>query len=179
MVNFFPPNTWQIMTFLNPLDALIPKAPFSLLPRFGSGSPPGPRGQSRQDFGGALIDPPPPPPRKRKPAHPLCAPRTRVCCLLQRTHRQVHAPATSAPPAAIGRWAAAGRATTATQTTMAQTAWTSAPCASTADAIGGSWAAGPASAISPPTGSAAIRSALADLTTPAVGTGPATTVPWV
>ena len=27
---FFPPNTWQIMTFLNPLDVLIPKIPFSL-----------------------------------------------------------------------------------------------------------------------------------------------------
>ena len=26
---FFPPNIWQMMTFLNPLDALIPKIPFS------------------------------------------------------------------------------------------------------------------------------------------------------
>ena len=26
---FFSPNTWQMMTFLNPLDALIPKIPFS------------------------------------------------------------------------------------------------------------------------------------------------------
>ena len=24
-----PPNTWQMMTLLNPLDALIPKIPFS------------------------------------------------------------------------------------------------------------------------------------------------------
>ena len=30
----FPPNTWQMMTFLNPLDALIPEIPFSLLCRF-------------------------------------------------------------------------------------------------------------------------------------------------
>ena len=30
--------------FLNPLDALIPKITFSLLPNFGSGSPPGPGG---------------------------------------------------------------------------------------------------------------------------------------
>ena len=30
MVNFFfSPNAWQIMTFLNPLDTLIPKIPFS------------------------------------------------------------------------------------------------------------------------------------------------------
>ena len=26
---FFSPNAWQMMTFLNPLDALIPQIPFS------------------------------------------------------------------------------------------------------------------------------------------------------
>ena len=31
---FFPPNTWQMMTFLNPLDALIPKIPFSFFTDF-------------------------------------------------------------------------------------------------------------------------------------------------
>ena len=54
IVNLFSPNPWQMSTFLNPLDALIPKIPFSFLflPNFGSGSPPGPRGQSREDLGG-------------------------------------------------------------------------------------------------------------------------------
>ena len=31
---FFPPNVWQMMTFLNPLDALIPKIPFSFFADF-------------------------------------------------------------------------------------------------------------------------------------------------
>ena len=31
---FFPPNTWQMMTFLNPLEALIPKIPFSFFADF-------------------------------------------------------------------------------------------------------------------------------------------------
>ena len=30
----FPPNTWQMMTLLNPLDALIPKIRFSILADF-------------------------------------------------------------------------------------------------------------------------------------------------
>ena len=34
MVKFFPPNTWHMMTFLNPLDALIPKILFSFLADF-------------------------------------------------------------------------------------------------------------------------------------------------
>ena len=36
---FFSPNTWQTVTFLNPLDALIPKIPFSFffLPILGLG----------------------------------------------------------------------------------------------------------------------------------------------
>ena len=32
--NFFSPNTWQMMTFLNPLDAVIPKIPFSFFVDF-------------------------------------------------------------------------------------------------------------------------------------------------
>ena len=32
--NFFPPKIWQMMTFLNPLDALIPKIPFSFYADF-------------------------------------------------------------------------------------------------------------------------------------------------
>ena len=31
---FFSPNTWQMMTFLNPLNALIPKIPFSFFADF-------------------------------------------------------------------------------------------------------------------------------------------------
>ena len=35
MVNiFFPPNIWQMMIFLNPLDALIPKISFSFFADF-------------------------------------------------------------------------------------------------------------------------------------------------
>ena len=34
---FFSPNTWQVMTFLNPLDALILKFRFHFLPVFGGG----------------------------------------------------------------------------------------------------------------------------------------------
>ena len=34
MVNFFLTNIWQMMTFLNPLDALIPKIPFSIFADF-------------------------------------------------------------------------------------------------------------------------------------------------
>ena len=31
---FFSPNIWQMTTFLNPLNALIPKIPFSFFPDF-------------------------------------------------------------------------------------------------------------------------------------------------
>ena len=34
MVKCFSPNIWQMMTFLNPLDALIPKIPFSFFAEF-------------------------------------------------------------------------------------------------------------------------------------------------
>ena len=52
---FFSPNICQMMTFLSPLDALIPKSPFSFFCGiFGSGSPPRPGGQSRSEFGGPV-----------------------------------------------------------------------------------------------------------------------------
>ena len=34
MVNFFSPNVWQMMTFMNSLDALIPKIPFPFFADF-------------------------------------------------------------------------------------------------------------------------------------------------
>ena len=34
MSKFFSPNTWQMMTFLSPLDALIRKIPFSFFAKF-------------------------------------------------------------------------------------------------------------------------------------------------
>ena len=34
MVKFVSPNRWQMMTFLNPLNALIPKNPFSFCAGF-------------------------------------------------------------------------------------------------------------------------------------------------
>ena len=47
MVNFVVAQYMANDDFLNPLDAPIPKAHFHFLPNFGSGSPPGPGGQSR------------------------------------------------------------------------------------------------------------------------------------
>ena len=44
---FFPPITWHMMTFLNPLNALIPKIPFSLFAEFWVWVTSGPRGQSQ------------------------------------------------------------------------------------------------------------------------------------
>ena len=45
---FSSPNPWQMMAFLNPLDALIPKISFSFFCRiFGPGHLRGPGGQSR------------------------------------------------------------------------------------------------------------------------------------
>ena len=81
MVKIFSPNSWQMMTFLSPLDALIPKipldfwnCPFSFFADFGSGSPARPGGHSVGFWGsrqlslfwgggacqGALSTPPPP-----------------------------------------------------------------------------------------------------------------------
>ena len=34
MVKIFSQNVWQMMTFLNPLDSLIPKIPFSFFADF-------------------------------------------------------------------------------------------------------------------------------------------------
>ena len=47
MVNFFLPNTWQMMTFLNPLDMLIPKIPFSFFAELWVRFTSRPRGQSQ------------------------------------------------------------------------------------------------------------------------------------
>ena len=72
---FFSPNTWQMMTFLNPLTALIPKIQFSFFADFGLWVTSEARGSvsvgfwgSRQlsAFGGGglasgLYRPPPPP----------------------------------------------------------------------------------------------------------------------
>ena len=72
---FFTPNTWQKIAFLNPLDALIPEIARSPFAEFGSGSPPGPGvsltrilGARQLSFslaGGVqpegCIEPPPPP----------------------------------------------------------------------------------------------------------------------
>jgi hypothetical protein len=44
---FFSPNTWQKMTFLNPLDALIPNIPFSFFAEFRPRVTSGPGGQAR------------------------------------------------------------------------------------------------------------------------------------
>ena len=44
---FSPQNPWHLMSFLNPLDALIPKSHFHFSPNSGSESPPGPKSQSR------------------------------------------------------------------------------------------------------------------------------------
>ena len=49
MVKFFSPHPWQMMTFLNPLDALIQETAIFIF----AGSPAGPGCQFWQDFGGA------------------------------------------------------------------------------------------------------------------------------
>ena len=83
MVKKNSPNTWQMMTFLNPLDALIPKILFSFFADFWDGVTPEARRSVSVGFwearqlnpfwgrGGssqrALSSPPPSPP-KRKPA---------------------------------------------------------------------------------------------------------------
>ena len=57
---FPPPNTWQMMTFLNPLDALIPKIPFSFFCRsLGAGHLWGPRVSLGRILGGPSVEPPP------------------------------------------------------------------------------------------------------------------------
>ena len=54
----FSPNTWQMMTFLNPLDALIPKIQFLFfLPNCGSRSPAGPGVSLGRILGGLSMEP--------------------------------------------------------------------------------------------------------------------------
>ena len=50
---FFSPNIWQMMTFLNPLDALIPKIPFSFCPDFWVWVTSEARGSVSVGFGGS------------------------------------------------------------------------------------------------------------------------------
>ena len=80
---FPPPNTWPMMTFLNPLDAMIPKKTnFHFLPNFGSGPPPGPGVSLGRILGGPSIEPVggglatglfrPPPPVESPPTPALC-----------------------------------------------------------------------------------------------------------
>ena len=73
---FRPPNPWQMMIFLNPLDALIPQIPFSFFTEFWVRATSGARGSvsvgflggtSIQPFGGGVLAsglcrPPPPQP---------------------------------------------------------------------------------------------------------------------
>ena len=51
---FFSPNTWQMMVFLNPLDALIPKIPFSFFSEFWVRVTSGARGSVSLGFGGPV-----------------------------------------------------------------------------------------------------------------------------
>ena len=80
---FFPPNIWHMMTFLNPLDALIPKIPLSFFANFWVWVTSEARGSDSVGFWGpvnfALFGEGgsgrralsiPPPPRKRKPGLP-------------------------------------------------------------------------------------------------------------
>ena len=59
MVNFFfSPNAWQIMIFLKPLNALIPKIPLSFFAEFWVWVTSGARGLVSVGFwgGGALVE---------------------------------------------------------------------------------------------------------------------------
>ena len=58
MVHCFPPNTWQMMTFLNHLDALIPKIAFSIFAEFWVQVTSGAQGSVSVGFlGGPSIEP--------------------------------------------------------------------------------------------------------------------------
>ena len=50
---FFLPKAWQLMTFLNPLDALIPNIPFSFFAEFWVRFTSGPRRSVSVGFWGA------------------------------------------------------------------------------------------------------------------------------
>ena len=89
---FFLPNPWQKMPFLNPLDVMIPKIPFSFLCRFlGLGHLRGPGVRLGTILGvlsiepflgeggagqGALSNPPPPQLQARLPLGRSTAPST-------------------------------------------------------------------------------------------------------
>ena len=51
---FFSPNPWQMMTFLNPLDALIPKIPFPFFAEFWVRVTSEARGSVSVGFGGPV-----------------------------------------------------------------------------------------------------------------------------
>ena len=103
MVNFFSPNTWQMMTFRNPLDTQIPKIPFSFFAEFWfwvtSGAPGsvsvgfwGARQLSPFGGGGVLargLYRPPPPPGKRQPGCPWPNAAEDVCLCLARVQSAV------------------------------------------------------------------------------------------
>ena len=57
MVKKISPNTWQMLTFLNPLDALIPKIPFIFCRFLGLGHPWGPGVRLGRILGGPSIEP--------------------------------------------------------------------------------------------------------------------------
>ena len=84
---FFSPNIWQMMTFLNPLDALIPKIPFPFFADFRVWVTSEARGSVSVGFWGScqlspfwgrgclargLYQPPPAPPMHCKPGCPSC-----------------------------------------------------------------------------------------------------------
>ena len=81
-----PPNTWQMMTSLNPLDALIPKIPCSFFAEFWVRVTSEARGSVSVGFWGTrqlsplggrlargLCCPPPPPPPQTTARPPLCS----------------------------------------------------------------------------------------------------------
>ena len=96
---FFSPNTWQMLTFLNPLDVLIPKIPFSFFAEFWIRVTARAQGSVSVGFWGArqlspfwgggpsqraLSNPPPPPKLKTRPASsPSPAP---LCPVLSTSH---------------------------------------------------------------------------------------------
>ena len=89
---FFSPNRWQMMTFLNPLNALIPKIPFSFFAEFWVWVTSEARGSvSVGIWGSCQLSPlgggpagglyrPPPPPANENPASPSSPDPTLCIC---------------------------------------------------------------------------------------------------